>query len=95
MKGWTTMGLFGVSKGSNMKESYENLEIGMTKDEVLSMLGDPDSVKKRGESLVLTWWNREFKGFLRGGTIERRIIVEFENDIVTGYDGENMDASAW
>lgn len=59
------------------------------------MLGSPDSQRVRNGVETYAWWNREFKGVLRGGNIERRITVEFEDDIVIGYDGQNIDASVW
>ena len=83
----------GIAKASHFKNAYSKLRLGMSKEEVLNMLGDPNSLKVRSGIEIYTWWNREFKGLLRGGTIERRIIVEFDKDIVCGYDGENIDAS--
>ena len=85
----------GMAKGANFKKSYATLKIGMPKEEVISMLGEPNSVKKRDGIETYSWWSREFKGLMRGGSIERRITVEFENDVVCGYDGENIDASIW
>ena len=85
----------GMIKGSALKDGYSRLKIGMSKDEVISMFGQPNSVKARNGIETLAWWSREFKGMLRGGTIERRVEVEFENGLVCGYDGENIDASVW
>lgn len=83
----------GMFKGSNIKSGYAKLRIGMSRKEVISIFGEPDSVRKRGNEETLSWCSREFKGFLRGGSIERKVIVEFENGVVCGYDGENIDAS--
>ena len=85
----------GMMKGAKLKDSYKQLRIGMSKAQAINMLGVPDSVRARNGIEILTWWSREFKGLLRGGSIERRVIVEFENGVVTGYDGENIDASIW
>lgn len=85
----------GMFKGANFIKAYHNLSIGMARDEVISMFGQPNSRKIRGETEILGWWSREFKGLLRGGSIERRATVEFENGLVTGYDGENIDVSIW
>lgn len=85
----------GMLKGAKLKDSYKQLRIGMSKSQVINMLGAPDAVKVRASMEILIWWSREFKGLLRGGSIERRVIVEFENGVVIGYDGENIDASIW
>lgn len=85
----------GMMKGANLKDSYKQLKIGMPKSQVIAMLGASNSVRARNGIEILTWWSREFKGILRGGTIERRVIIEFENGVVIGYDGENIDASIW
>ena len=85
----------GMSKGANIKKGYAALKVGMSRDKVISIFGKPDAVKKQGNVEILSWWSREFKGFLRGGSIERRVTVEFEKGVVTGYDGENINASVW
>lgn len=85
----------GMMKGANFKKAYSELRIGMPRRDVIKMLGEPNSQKIRNEIEELGWWSREFKGLLRGGSIERRITVEFEKGLVIGYDGENIDASIW
>ena len=39
------------------------------------------------------WKNSEFKGFARGGTMVRMIRTEFENDVLIGFDSDNIDRS--
>jgi len=82
-------------KGSKMKKCYGQLKLGLKKQDVINLLGQPDSQKVRSGIEVLGWYSKEFKGMLRGGFLERTISVEFENDIVIGFDGENINASAW
>lgn len=82
-----------MGKASNLKNGYRLLKIGMSKLEVLSLFGQPDSQKCYEEKEILGWWNREFKGLLRGGAFERRITVELKDDKVIGFDGENVDMS--
>ena len=78
-----------------MKNGYAQLKIGMTKAEVVSILGEPNSQRVRNGIETYGWFNSEFKGILRGGRLERRITVEFEDGKVIGFDGENVNASAW
>lgn len=82
-----------MSKASDMVKAYKNIYIGMDKRSVMSMIGEPDSVKVRGNVEIWGWFNSEFKGIFRGGRIERRMTVEFEDGKVIGYDGENMGVS--
>lgn len=84
-----------MSKGQMLKEGYKKLTIGMLKWKVIEMFGEPDSIKVHGNIETYTWWSNEFKGIFRGGRIERRVMVEFDNDIICGYDGENVNLSSW
>lgn len=76
-------------------DGYSKLKIGMPKSDVISLLGEPNGKKVQENQEILIWTNSEFKGALRGGTIERRIEVTFADGKLTGYDGQNMSASAW
>ena len=86
------MGFFRANKLVN---GYSRLKIGMSKEEVLNLFGEPNGQKVKNGEETLIWTNLEFKGILRGGNIERRIEVIFENGKVIGYDGENMSYRAW
>lgn len=85
----------GMMKASAFRDGYRKLKIGMEKKDVIDMFGMPDSQKVRGNTETFGWWSREFKGLLRGGSIERKIFVEFTDGKVSGFDGENIDASIW
>lgn len=80
---------------SKMIKGYKKLNIGMSKDEVLKLFGSPTGSRVSGNIETLTWKHSEFKGFLRGGTIVRTIVVDFQNGVLTGYDSDNMDRSKW
>ena len=84
----------GTGKAMKMKDIWKKLDLGMSKDEILAALGNPDSKKMRDGIETFTWINREFKGLLRGGSIDRRLTIEFQDGQVVGYDGDNMDALA-
>ena len=85
------------SKASNMKQSYHELRIGMTKDEVLDMLGSPNTVgMKDSNTEVLQWRNDE--GILRSAfdkDTARVIRVEIQAGKVTAFDGINIDKRTW
>ena len=85
----------GFLKAGKMIDGYNQLREGMTKEKVISLLGEPDGQKKRNGIETLIWRNSEFKGWVRGGTIERTIEVDFEEGKVCGWDGQNMSASRW
>ncbi len=85
----------GVFKAGRMISGYKQLRQGMSKEEVISLLGEPNGQKKRGGVETLVWRNTEFKGWMRGGNMERTIEVDFEDGKVCGWDGQNMSASRW
>ena len=60
-----------------------------------TLLGDPSGQRTRNGVETLIWSNTEFKGWARGGNMERKIEVDFEDGKVTGWDGQNMSASRW
>lgn len=82
-----------IKKSSSMIDGYTKLTIGMSKQEVLAILGNPTGVRKHEGIETLTWKHSEHKGFLRGGTMVRTIIADFEEEKLTGYDSDNMDRS--
>lgn len=82
----------GLSAGKMIK-AYSRLKIGMSKQEIIDMLGEPTGTRVQNGVETLTWKHSEFKGFLRGGNIVRTIVADFENEKLTGYDSEHMDKS--
>lgn len=85
----------GFFKANKFIDGYSKLKLGMTKEEVIKLFGDPNGKKVKNGEEIFSWTNSEFKGVLRGGRFERRIEVTFEDGKVTGYDGENMSEGAW
>lgn len=82
-----------IKSATKMINGYMQLQIGMSKAEVLNLLGTPTGCRTQNGTETFTWKHSEFKGLVRGGTIVRTIIVDFVDDKVTGYDSENMDRS--
>ena len=74
-----------------MKSAYRKLKLGMAKDDVLKILGNPDSQRISNGVEIFGWFDSEWVGIFLGGRIERRIVVEFESDLVVGFDGENIN----
>lgn len=85
----------GFFKAGILIKGYKQLRAGMSKNEVISLLGAPTGQKRSNGIETLIWRNTEFKGWMRGGNMERTIEVDFENDKVCGWDGQNMSASRW
>lgn len=85
----------GFFKANKMISGYKELKIGMPKEDVLLLLGEPNGHKVMDGVETLIWSNTEFKGWVRGGNMERKIEVVFKDDKVIGFDGQNMSASAW
>lgn len=84
----------GIFSAMNMKDGYAKLKLGMSKNEVMRLFGEPTGVRNARGIETVTWKQSEFKGWIRGGTIVRTVVCDFENDVLVGYDSENMDRSA-
>lgn len=82
-------------QAKKMVNGYSQLRVGMSKKEVISILGQPSGQRVRGGIETLIWSSTEFRGIARGGSMERKMEVDFENGKVTGWDGSNMSASLW
>ena len=84
-----------MSKGADLKRGYAELRIGMSREEVIQLFGRPDSERIRNGVEILKWEVQEWKGFIRGGRMTRSVVVEFEDEKVVGYDGENINVTTW
>lgn len=80
---------------ARMINGYSRLKVGMSEDEVISLLGTPTGTRALNGIETLTWKHSEFKGWARGGTIVRSITADFENKVLTGFDSDNMDRPKW
>lgn len=85
----------GMLKAGKFIEAYKQIEIGLDKSKIIELLGQPNGVRNISDIETMSWQNAEFKGLLRGGTITRKIVVDFKDDKVVGYDSENMGISKW
>ena len=80
---------------ADFEEGYARLRIGMSREEVIKLFGEPDSQRVRSGVETLKWEVQEWKGFIRGGRMTRNVVVEFEDGKVIGYDGENVNVTTW
>ncbi len=85
----------GWFQSSKMVDGYSRLKVGMTKKQVISLLGQPSGQRVRNGIETLMWSSTEFRGIIRGCSMERKMVVDFKDDKVTGWDGQNMSASLW
>ena len=89
------MANFKFGKAGKMQNAYKQLRQGMTKQELLNLLGQPDGQRVRGGIETLKWANSEWKGWARGGTQERKLEIDFENGKVVGWEGDNINMTKW
>lgn len=82
-------------KGERMQKGFRKLKAGMTRAEVIEILGNPDSEGLRNGVEMIGWTNQEWKGILFGGRITRSIEVELVDGKVVGFTGQNINMSAW
>lgn len=84
----------GVSKVAGLwQEVYNNTSVGTDISYVINKCGQPDEVLDLGESKMLPWVNEEWKGFLRGGTITRKLVFVVKNGKVISKTGQNLEKS--
>lgn len=83
------------SKGKDMKNQFNELKLGMTKDDVIKLLGNPDSQMVDEDTESFSWINREFIGVTQGNSMERKITVSFKDGKVCRFGGDNINTSTW
>ena len=84
------MGLAG-----RIKNGHTLLRKGMSKREVLDILGEPTGSSCRRGVDTLIWKHTEWKGMLRGGSVERSVECDFEDNKLVGWETTNADMSRW
>lgn len=86
--------IFGISKVAGLwLEVYEKTNVGMDINEVISKCGEPDEILDLGDTKMLSWVNEEWKGFLRGGTITRKLIFVVKDNKIISKSGQNLERS--
>lgn len=76
-------------------ENVNNLEEGMSKQEVLDIMGEPTSEELDGKKDILIWEKSQWKGIQNGGTVTRSVKVVIKNDKVISIVTKNLDKSTF
>lgn len=88
-----------VAMWSKRHKSFINnaqeIEQGMTKDEVLSIMGEPTSKEYDGNKEILIWEKSQWKGIQNGGTVTRGVKVVIVNNKVVSVSNKNLDKSTF
>ena len=78
-----------------IRRAYNAIYPNMPIAEVINIVGFPDSCIGTLEEGILTWSNSVWKGFFRGGTIIRKVIIFTRNGVVVQFSSENLNVSNW
>ncbi len=87
-----------VQSGNKFRDSSRMISVGMTVDEVTSIMGTPSFQKNHENgSFEFVYEKSEWKGFFRGGTAVRRMEIVFSSDgiVISVGRNENCDRSGW
>lgn len=87
-----------VSSGNKFRDGSRQIAVGMTEDEVESIMGAPSFTKQHQDgSYEFIYEKSEWKGVLRGGTQTRRMEVVFssEHKVISVGRNANCDKSGW
>lgn len=89
---------FKVKSGNDFRDNSEQIEMGMTVDEVKSIMGEPSYTKNYTDnSFEYIYEKDEWKGWARGGTKTRRMEIIFSKDkkVISIARNKNCDMSGW
>ena len=89
---YTTLGWSNVAK--SWREAYNSCHEGDDFSKVRAIAGAPDEVLNLGESILYTYVSEEWKGFLRGGTIVRKMQFVVKEGKIVSKSGQNLDRMA-
>ena len=87
-----------ASSGNAFRDNSQKIQVGMTKNDVVSIMGEPSFTKQHQDgSTELIYEKSEWKGWLRGGTQTRRmeIVVSSDNVVITIGKNSNCDRTGW
>ena len=87
-----------VKSGNNFRDNSKQIINGMTKSQVQSIMGSPSFTKTHQDgSVEWVYEKSEWKGFLRGGTMTRRMEIVFNSSgvVISVGRNQNCDRSGW
>lgn len=86
-----------VKKGNKFKKTNGDIHVGMYENQVKSIMGVPSMTKNNADgSYEFTYEISEWKGWVRGGNMTRRMVVVFDNNhkVISIGRNENCNRSA-
>lgn len=87
-----------VTEGNSFRDNSKRIQVGMSKSQVISIMGEPSFRKNhQNGSYELIYERSEWKGFWRGGTKTRRMELVFSSDniLISIGKNQNCDMSGW
>lgn len=87
-----------ASSGNQFRDNSQKITNGMTKQEVISIMGEPSFEKQHQDgSVEFIYEKSEWKGWLRGGTKTRRMEIVFSSDgiVISVGKNSNCDMTGW
>ena len=88
-----------IAKWSGKHQKFiddaESIKVGMTKEEVLSIMGSPTTTEQDENKTILIWEKSQWKGIQNGGTVTRGIKVVFVENKVISISNKNLDKSTF
>lgn len=87
-----------ASSGTKFSENSQKIQVGMSVEEVRSIMGEPSYVKNHQDgSYEYVYEKSEWKGALRGGTKVRRmeIVISSNHKVISVGRNENCDMSGF
>ncbi len=87
-----------ASSGNQWRANSRKIEVGMTEDEVVSIMGSPSFTKQHQDgSYEFIYEKSEWKGWLRGGTATRRMEIVFSTGkkVISVGKNANCERTGW
>jgi outer membrane protein assembly factor BamE (lipoprotein component of BamABCDE complex) len=84
-----------VRQSKNLQHAYWKIKPGMTKEQVISIIGPPDVSSKQDAEEYCHWLARERKGFLlkqiqrSSGNYELVVSFDDNGQVIDAYSGTN------
>ncbi len=83
------------SRHKEFVNSAKEIYSGMSRSEVISIMGEPTSKEYIGDEEILIWEKSQWKGIQNGGTVTRAVKVVLVDDIVVSVSNKNLDKSTF
>lgn len=97
---WIILIVMSVNVVNSHKRFINNakkIELGMTKNDVISLMGEPTGkrISEDSSKYILLWQKSQWKGIAFGGTLIRSVRITFENDKVVSIEEDNLNKSLY